>query len=546
MKIALCQINTTVADLEGNARRIVDAYSQATSAGADLVLFPELAIPGYPPLDLLDRSSFHRDCETVLEDVARQVSGPPAVVGTIRRNASSVGRAIHNTAAFLSAGRIEGYADKALLPTYDVFDEERYFEPGVPNQIFDAGGCRVGIAICEDLWNLEDLAFRKRYPVDPAVELRAAGAELILCPSASPFHRGKVAKRQHLFQAQAQRLGVPVVLCNLVGGNTELVFDGHSLVAFADGTMTRAAGFQEDLLVVDLADAGDSGSRGAPEPGGGSDAEQIADALVLGVRDYFSKCGFSRAVVGLSGGIDSAVTTAVACEALGSEAVRGLAMPSRYSSPGSVTDAQDLAERLGIPCDVISIESVFESYLETLAPLFEDLPTDVTEENLQARIRGALLMAVSNKFGSVVLTTGNKSELAVGYCTIYGDMCGGLAVLGDVPKTDVYRISRLPRFVSVIPESTITKPPSAELRPDQKDEDSLPDYAVLDAILEAYVEESVAPEEISVPGADAAEIARVVQLVERNEYKRRQAAPTLRVTPRAFGMGRRFPIARRI
>ncbi|MEM7164654.1 MAG: NAD+ synthase [Planctomycetota bacterium] len=540
MRVALCQINTTVADLDGNRRQIEAAHQQAMAGGAELTVFPELTLPGYPPLDLLDRDGFVRDCERALAELAGNLTTGCAVVGTLRRNSSGSGRFIHNSAAVIENGAVVGFHDKVLLPTYDVFDEARYFESGGEVSVFDVAGRRVGVAICEDLWSVGDFSFRKRYQRDPGAELQAAGAEFIVSPSASPFHRGKVAERDEIFRAQSARLGVPILLCNQVGGNTELIFDGNSLVAVPQhGIVARGPSFAAGTATVDVA-----ALPAAAVPLPAAAADEIADALVIGVRDYFAKCGFRGAVIGLSGGIDSAVTAAVACEALGPEAVRGVAMPSRYSSQGSIDDAAALADALGIRFDTISIEPLFEAYLAALGPCFEGTEPGVAEENLQARARGALLMALSNKFGDVVLTTGNKSELAVGYCTLYGDMCGGLAVLGDVPKTDVYAIARLPRYPQ-IPESTIDKPPSAELRPDQTDQDSLPPYDVLDPILEAFVERSLDLAEIVALGFDERTVHDVVRLVERNEYKRRQSAPTLRVTPRAFGMGRRFPIARK-
>lgn len=545
MRVALCQINTTVADLEGNAQRVEAAHRAAIAAGADLTVFPELALCGYPPLDLLDRDSFVSECEQTLAALAPRLDGGSAVVGTLRRNAGGMGRFIHNSAAVIEAGAIVGYHDKVLLPTYDVFDEARYFEVGGDVRVFEIGGRRVGVAICEDLWSSGDFTFRKRYQRDPGAELMARGADVIVCPSASPFHRGKVAVRDRVFTAESKRLRVPILLCNQVGGNTDLIFDGHSMATGPGGEVVqRLGGFAEETAIVNLSALPE---RGVPGPVEGP--EQMANALVLGVRDYFRKCGFESAVIGLSGGIDSAVTAAIACEALGADAVRGVTMPSRFSSQGSVTDARELAKQLRIQFDEVSIEPIFAAYLAALAPCFDSTADGdsfgVAEENLQARARGALLMGLSNKFGGVLLTTGNKSELAVGYCTLYGDMCGGLAVLGDVPKTDVYAIAQLPRYRKVIPASTIEKPPSAELRPDQTDQDSLPPYEILDPILEAFVEESLDPEAIAARGFDQRTVEEVVRLVERNEYKRRQSAPTLRVTRRAFGMGRRFPIARK-
>lgn len=549
MRIALCQINPTVADLAANAQRVASAYERAAAAGVQLVVFPEMVIPGYPPLDLLDRADFVESVEAILARVAGELEGPPALIGTLRKNPGPEGRKVFNSAAWVIDGRIRAYCDKVLLPSYDVFDEDRYFEPGAAVTPFEIAGRRVGVVICEDLWNLEDLTFRKPYVRDPAAELVAQRADFLICPSASPFHRGKVEQRDRLVRNQARRLGIPVLLCNMVGGNTELIFDGNSVAASPAGNVIRGRAFEEDIVIVDLTQLAAGGPPSTVDPPArdrDSEVREFSQALVLGVRDYFRKCGFERAVIGLSGGVDSAVTAVLACDALGAERVRGLAMPSRYSSPGSLDDARQLATNLGMRFDVVPIEPVFESYLSTLGPIFEDRAPGVAEENLQARIRGALLMAVSNEFGDILLTTGNKSELAVGYCTLYGDMAGGLAVLGDVPKTDVYGLARLAEHRSRIPASTLEKAPSAELRPGQLDQDSLPPYDVLDPILEAYVERSMSTEAIVAAGFDPKLVRRIVRMVELNEYKRRQAAPTLRVTPRAFGMGRRLPIARRI
>ena len=541
MKIALAQLNATIGDFRGNLQRIVAAYRDAAERGAELVLFPELMIPGYPPLDLLYRPEFVRDCERALDELIPRLDGPAAVVGTIRPNPDPRGRPLLNSAAVVDGGSLLGFHDKVLLPTYDVFDEDRYFEPGGEVRCFSIAGETVGVAICEDLWTTDE-TLAPRYRRDPVSELVSAGAERIVCPSASPYHVRKPAHRESIFAAQAQRHGVPIAVCNMIGGNTELVFDGGSLSIGPGGVFDRAPLFEETVVITEAArDREVSAVR--VEPTEEERVDDLASALVLGLRDYFAKCGFRSAVIGLSGGIDSAVTAAVACEALGSEMVRGVAMPSRYSSQGSLDDAAELAEKLGISYSVLPIERLFSTYLETLSPIFGAAAHDVTEENLQARIRGALLMAVSNKYGDIVLSTGNKSELAVGYCTLYGDMCGGLCPLGDVSKSDVYAMAGLPRYRDQIPESTRTKPPSAELRPDQQDSDSLPPYDVLDSILESFVERHMSCSEI--PGADPSVVREVVGLVERNEYKRRQAAPTLRVTTKAFGMGRRIPLARR-
>ncbi|MFQ5655015.1 MAG: NAD+ synthase [Planctomycetota bacterium] len=545
MRVALAQINTTVADFAGNCRRIEEAYRRGAAGGAEIVLFPELAIPGYPPLDLLHRGDFVDSAVRSLEELAPRLDGPPAVVGTVRRNPSTSGRPLFNSAVVIEGGRIAAWRDKALLPTYDVFDEGRYFEPAESPRPVEIAGRRVGIAICEDLWNPGGRRTPARYRRDPGRELVDAGAELILSPAASPFHRQKPFERREVLLSQARNLAVPVLTCNLVGGNTDLIFDGGSLLATPAGTVDSLPRFVEEVRIVD---AGAPTAAAGAEPGESAppadEIDDMARALILGIRDYFHKCGFESAVIGLSGGIDSAVTALLAVEALGPDAVRGLAMPSRHSSEASLTDAEELARRLAIGFDVIPIDSLFSAFLEALAGALPPSPSGITEENLQARIRGVLLMAISNRCGGLVLATGNKSELAVGYCTLYGDMCGGLAPLGDVPKIDVYRIARLGRFQGRIPQSSLDRPPSAELRPGQTDEDTLPPYETLDAILAGYVEHELGAGDIAGRGFAADLIGDVVERVERNEYKRRQAAPALRVTPKAFGIGRRLPIAR--
>jgi len=541
MKIALAQINTTIGDFEANEARIRSAYARGVNAGVDVVVVPELATTGYPPRDLLLRSAF---VEGNLEVLARlqRATGPTALlVGFVGRNPVRPGRELTNAVACLQNGRCLAVRAKSLLPNYDVFDEERYFEPAEGNQPVALAGELVGLTVCEDLWNDEDFWRYRRYRRNPAAELTAAGARLLFNVSASPWHLGKDRIREEMLRSLAGKSGVPVVYCNLVGGNDELVFDGGSLVIGPTGNcLARGARFQEDFLVVDTASA----AHLVLEPGG--DEEQVHRALVLGVRDYLQKCGFRSALLGLSGGIDSALTACIAAEALGPENVWGIALPSQFSSAGSLEDARALAANLGIRYDVIPIQPAFLGLQQQLQGVFAGRPADVTEENLQARLRGVTLMALSNKYGALLLTTGNKSELAVGYCTLYGDMCGGLAVIGDVPKTMVYRLARwVNRGRALIPESSITKAPSAELRPNQTDQDSLPPYEVLDAILEAYVVEERAPEEIVRCDFDPATVARVLRLIDQSEYKRRQAAPGLKVTTKAFGVGRRLPIAQR-
>ncbi|MCP5518498.1 MAG: NAD+ synthase [Verrucomicrobiales bacterium] len=541
MKIALAQLNPTVGDFDGNLDRILQAYRTAVAAGADLMLTPELAIPGYPPRDLLLRAGFVQRNLECLERLAASVGETGLVVGHVGRHDEGAGRGATNSVSLLHRGTIVTRRDKTLLPTYDVFDEDRYFEPARTNAPVPFRGTRLGLTVCEDLWNDEAFWKDRRYRRNPAAELVAAGANLILNASASPWHLGKNRVRHAMLQSLAGRCGVPLLYCNSIGGNDELVFDGNSLAFDARGRLIAAgAGFAEDLVVVDTA------ASVPVEPTDLPDEEKLHRALVLGLRDYLHKCGFRQAVLGLSGGIDSAVTAALAVAALGAENVHGVALPSQYSSSGSLDDARELAANLGIRFDVIPIQRGFEALKTELAPVFADRAEDLTEENLQARLRGVILMALSNKFGALLLTTGNKSEVAVGYCTLYGDMCGGLAVINDVPKTMVYRLARwINRDRVVIPESSITKPPSAELRPDQRDQDSLPPYEVLDAILEAYVVEGRPVSAILASGFAEADVRQVVRLIDLSEYKRRQAAPGLKVTSKAFGVGRRIPIAQR-
>ena len=543
MKIALAQINSTVGDFAGNAARLREACERGAAAGAEIVLAPELAITGYPPRDLLLKSGFIERNLAALEELAAGIGDTALVVGHVGLNADQPGRPATNAVSLLHRGQVVATRTKSLLPTYDVFDEARYFEPATENTPVDFNGHRIGLTVCEDVWNDEDFWCDRRYRTNPVEALVEQGAELILNVSASPWHLGKHRMRADMLASLAAKIARPLLYCNSVGGNDELIFGGGSLAFNAQGQpIALGKSFAEDLVMVD--------TEAAPIECAASDASDdpalLHAALVLGVRDYLGKCGFRSAVIGLSGGIDSAVTAVLAVAALGKENVRGVALPSQYSSVGSLDDARALAENLGIQYDVIPIETGFETAKQSLAPVFGDLAEDVTEENIQARLRGLLLMAMSNKFGSLVLTTGNKSELAVGYCTLYGDMCGGLAVISDVPKTMVYRLARwMNRDGEVIPASTIEKPPSAELRPDQKDEDSLPPYDVLDAILERYVVEGQSAEEIIAADFDADTVRRIARLIDLNEYKRRQAAPGLKVTSKAFGVGRRIPVAQR-
>lgn len=542
MKVAFGQINTTVGDLKGNGEKILAAYQKGAQAGADLVLCPELGTCGYPPRDLLLKSRFIDQNLEWLERIAKATGKTGLAMGYVGRNKSGVGREATNSVALMQNGRVIAARDKTLLPTYDVFDEDRYFEPATQNQVVEFNGRKIGLTICEDVWNDEDFwRDSRRYRLNPARDLVEAGAEVILNVSASPWHAGKNKVRQDMLSSLAAKLGAPLLYCNLVGGNDELVFDGSSLGFDAQGRLiAEGAHFREDFFVVDFKSAQPIQARPIVVE------ESIFDALVLGLRDYLYKCGFKSAVLGLSGRIDSAITAVIETHALGAENVRGVSLPSQFSSRGSLDDAASLARRLGIRYDVIPIEPVFESAKQQLRSVFKGLPEDTTEENMQARIRGMILMALSNKFGSLLLTTGNKSELAVGYCTIYGDMCGGLAVISDVPKTMIYKISKwINRNEEIIPDASITKAPSAELRPNQTDQDSLPPYDVLDAILEMYVVQMRSSAEIIAAGFDEAVVRKIVRLIDLSEYKRRQAAPGLKVTSKAFGVGRRIPIAQR-
>jgi NAD+ synthase (glutamine-hydrolysing) len=613
MRIALAQLNFTIGAFEQTYRQIRAAVDRARAAGAQMAVFTELATTGYPPRDLLNHDTFIRANLELLDRIAALTDERFAlIVGCVTPNTAGAGKPLFNTAALCQGGTIVGRHHKTLLPTYDVFDEDRYFEPGLTVEPFDCMGQRLGLTVCEEVWNDRDFWPKRLYARDPVCELADQGANVLINISSSPFTIGKAQVRRQMIRQEAAKNARPFVYVNQVGGNDELVFDGHSLVFDAQGRVVlRGRDFEEDFLVCDV--PGPAGTNvvtetaawvmagtevpaphfpqdappgsSDPEPGlshvepGLSDVEpglqsrrdrlsgvepglqsrrQDADpddappeeqafkALTMGLRDYVRKCGFSRVVLGLSGGIDSAVTACLAAAALGPEHVTGVAMPTRYSSAGSVEDAEALARNLGIGYRIIPIDTVFGSYLDALGPVFAGLAPDVTEENIQARVRGGVLMALSNKFGALLLTTGNKSEIAVGYCTLYGDMAGGLAVISDVPKTFVYRLAeyinaRGPQ--PVIPRSTITKAPSAELRPDQTDQDSLPPYDLLDRIIEAYVERNLDIDGIAALGVNRDIAVRVVSLIDRNEYKRRQAAPGLKITSKAFGVGRRYPIA---
>jgi len=541
LKVALAQINPTVGDLAGNEAKIRAAYQRGVEAGVEMVLCPELSITGYPPRDLLLKKSFiTRNFET-LDHLAASTGKVGLMLSYVGKNETQPGRELTNSVALLQNGKIIATRIKTLLPTYDVFDEDRYFEPASKNLPADFNSAKIGLTICEDIWNDEDFWTVRRYQHNPPVELAEAGAKIIFNISASPWHLGKNKTRFEMLRSIAQKTRRPVVFCNQVGGNDELIFDGHSVVFNANGDLiAQGKWFEEDFLVVDTE------STCVIQPVELPAEEAIYKALTLGLRDYFYKCGFKSAVLGLSGGIDSAVTACIAVEALGKANVRGLSLPSQFSSQHSLDDARVLAKNLDIQYDVVPIQPAFETLKQQLQPVFAGKPEDTTEENVQARLRGVILMALSNKFGSLLLTTGNKSEIAVGYCTLYGDMAGGLAVISDVPKTMIYRIAKwINREQEIIPDSSITKPPSAELRPDQCDQDSLPPYDVLDAILDLYVVNGKSASDIIAAGFDEATVRRVIRLIDFSEYKRRQAAPGLKVTTKAFGMGRRIPIAQK-
>ena len=546
MRIALAQINPTIGDLHGNADLVVRAARAAKSRDAEVVVFSELSITGYPPRDLVEKPSFLERNEEQLDRLARETADLDLslICGYVARSEAQVGKRALNSAAVLEGGRIVFRQHKMLLPNYDVFDEARYFRPAERAELCTLRGRKVALTICEDAWNDRNYWKQRLYQRDPVEELFTAGAQLMICINASPYHMGKREIRRRIYRSAALRYSKPVIYVNQVGGNDQLVFDGSSFAMNSEGAVIASArSFEEDLLIADL----DSGT-GDQREDFADECDAVYQALVLGTRDYIHKCGFGRVLIGLSGGIDSSLTVAIAVEAVGRENVTGVAMPGPYSSDHSLRDAREMASRLGIRCEEVSISAAYDRFLQELAPLFTGRAPDVTEENLQSRLRGVTLMALSNKTGALVLTTGNKSELAVGYCTLYGDMCGGLAVISDVPKTMVYALSRIAnrRLGNPIPESVFKKAPSAELRPDQKDSDSLPEYDILDRILEDYIEQYRTPKQIADNLKLPVELVQdVVNKVDRNEYKRQQAAPGLKVTTKAFGIGRRFPIAQR-
>jgi len=540
MKIGILQLNFTVGDFRGNSEKLVSAYERAVREGAELCVGSELGLCGYPPRDLLNRRDFVESHERALREVAKRVGKVPLLIGGIEKTNQKTGRPLYNTAFLVEKGKTRAVARKILLPTYDVFDEDRYFEAGDKVGSVRIAGKRVGVTICEDIWNDEDLWPERRYRIDPVRELAKKGMDLLINLSASPWNIGKEKVRYRLLAEVAKREKIPVIQVNQVGGNDELVFDGQSLgVGVKGGLLARGVAFMEDVKVVDI-----GGKEEKPVWAG--DEEQVFQALVLGTRDYLQKCGFQEVVLGLSGGIDSALVAVVAAEALGKDKVLGVAMPSRFSSAGSLADAEALAKRLGIRYQKIPIEDTFAAMLRSIAPAREGRSGGLTEENLQSRIRGMTLMAISNDSGRLLLTTGNKSEMAVGYCTLYGDMCGALAVIADVPKTLVYRISRwINREREIIPKNSIEKAPSAELRPDQKDQDSLPPYEELDRILESYVVNEGSIQGMVKKGISKVLAEEMVRKIDISEYKRRQAAPGLKVTTKAFGVGRRIPLAQR-
>ena len=543
MKVAMAQMNPTVGDVTGNLALVEKALRQCAPQKPDLVVFPELFLVGYPPRDLLERADFVQHCQEAvqrLQEISGAYQETGILVGTVTPTRRAAGNGLYNSALLIHQGSVLFRQHKSLLPTYDVFDESRYFDPAPEVETMPFRGQVLGISICEDAWNDPEFWPRRGYPVDPIEILARRKATVLINISASPFSVGKEQVRFRLIRSHARKHEMPFILVNQVGANDELIFDGRSLFIDARGEAVEVfPPFREHLAVIGTSAAGDP-RQYVPQ----DDVESIHQALVLGIRDYARKCGFTKAALGLSGGIDSSLLCCLAAEALGPENVLGVAMPSRYSSQASLDDARHLAEELSVNFRVIPIDDLFTGYLETLKEDFHDTQPDVTEENIQARIRGNILMALSNKLGNLVLSPGNKSEMAVGYCTLYGDMSGGLSVLSDVPKTMVYQLARhINRDGNVIPEEILKKDPTAELKPDQKDRDTLPPYDVLDAILRLYVDEGRPVKDIVAQGFDPETVSWVIQAVNRNEYKRRQAAPGLKVTSKAFGMGRRMPIA---
>jgi NAD+ synthase (glutamine-hydrolysing) len=545
MKIAIAQINTVIGDFKHNFDKMIYFAHKAKEFSCDLVVFQELVMTGYPPLDLLEKKDFIDANLAWLKKLIRSIEGIGVVCGFVDKNPNDEGKPLYNASALFEDGKILHKAYKRLLPTYDVFDERRYFEPGRSFEAFPYKGCRIGLTICEDVWNDKDF-FRKRiYPIDPLSLMIEDGADLIINISSSVFHVGKRELRRKMLAAVAKKYSVPIIYANQVGGNDSFIFDGISCVFDRNGkVIARGRDFKEDLVVCDLKDSEPSGDM---HPVSDSDIESLLNALIMGTRDYVKKCGFSKVVVGLSGGIDSALTAYIAVMALGPENVMAVFMPSQYTSGENFDDTKELAENIGIKLVRISIEGIFKEFLKFLSPSFDEGDPGITEQNIQARIRGTLLMALSNRHGSLLLSTGNKSELAVGYCTLYGDMSGGLAVISDVPKTVVYELVRyINTDKEYIPKRIIEKAPSAELKPGQLDQDDLPPYEILDSILKGYIEDLKSVEELVDMGFDKKLVKDVISRIDRNEYKRHQAAPGLKVTSKAFGYGRRYPIAKKI
>ena len=542
MKIALAQINPVIGDFKHQFEHITVAAAGARDKGCDLVIFPELALCGYPPRDLLEQKAFVESNQRCLNRLVATLEGVGVVVGYVEANPDDMAKPLFNAAVLFEDGQILHSVHKQLLPSYDVFDERRHFEPGRPSRPFTYKGHRIGLTICEDAWNDKDVFKRRIYAVDPVTQLATEGADLLINISASPFHMGKRAFRDRMLASEARKHGIPIIFVNQVGGNDHILFDGASAVFDGRGHVAaRAVDFSEDTVLFDTAE-----SNGELHELSDSNSQAALKALIMGTRDYVVKCGFSKVVVGLSGGVDSALTAFIAVQALGRKNVATVFMPSRYTSQGNYTDTKALARRLGVDYTVMPIDDIFDTFVKQLVPRADPLNPGITEQNIQARIRGMLLMGISNRDGCMVLTTGNKSELAVGYCTLYGDMNGGLAVISDVPKTLVYEICRLiNQDKEIIPARILEKPPSAELKPDQTDQDDLPPYEIIDPILKGYVEEAQAAEELVAAGFDPQVVAEVIRRVDQNEYKRNQAAPGLKVTAKAFGEGRRYPLAKR-
>ena len=542
MKIALAQINPTIGDFTLNTEKIMASAEKAIGLSCDLIVFSELVISGYPPRDLLEKKGFVKANLMHLHKLVKSIKGIGVICGFVDKNLGKQGNPLYNSAVLFDKGKILHQVHKRLLPAYDVFEERRYFEPGTECTSFLYKDCRMGLTICEDIWNDKDFFSRRLYPVDPVERMIKEGVDLLINIAASPYYVGKRESKWDMFARMAKKYKVPLLYVNQVGGNDSVLFDGISLAFDSKGKMTaRARDFEEDIVIFDT-----QSQKGDPHPVSETDTESLLNALTMGTRDYVRKCGFSRALIGLSGGIDSALTACIAARALGKENVTAIFMPSQYTSQENFEDTKGLAANLGIKLFDVPIKGIFKKFLQDLSPLLKDVATEVTGQNIQARVRQIILMALSNKFGYLLLSTGNKSELAVGYCTLYGDMSGGLAVISDVPKTMVYRIARLiNKKKEVIPKRVIEKPPSAELKPDQLDQDDLPSYEVLDGILKAYIEDNNAAEEIIEMGFEPSIVRDIISRVDRNEYKRHQSPPGLKVTSKSFGYGRRYPIAQK-